>query len=145
MPTDLGRPFTIVWRGHPPHMLDPDVPVWYRFLEKYGPYFKKLYYDVLLGGIWLTDEQAKDPLQKMWRYDTAKRADALAELESEIWLIEVASYPGLRAVGQLQSYLYLWNEDPKIDKPVRCVMVSERIDTDLAATMAFHGIQIYIV
>ena len=145
MPTDLGRTYEITWRGRPPHMLDQDVPVWFRFLDRYGSLIRSLFYDCLLGGPFLTQEQEKDPLQKMWRFNTSKRADAIADLGSEVLIIEVASYPGLRAVGQLQVYQTLWIEDPKIDKPERLALVAERIDNDLGAACGKFGIQIYLV
>ena len=145
MPTLLGRKYEIDWRGNPPHMLAPDIPVWYRFLEKYGEYCKALYYDCLLGGPFLTPEQEKDPFQIMWRFNTSKRADAICELSTEVWIIEVANYPGLRAVGQLQVYQTLWIEDPKIAKPERLALVAERIDNDLGAACGRFGIQVYLV
>jgi hypothetical protein len=145
MPTSLGKKFSIDWRGTPPHMLMPDVPVWYRFLSKYGEYFKALYYDCLLGGPFLTIEQEADPFQVMWRFNTSKRADVIVETETETWIIEVADYPGLRAAGQLIVYQALWLEDPKIAKPERLVLVSERIDTDLGFACAKAGVQIYLI
>ena len=117
MPTTLGKPFSINWRGRPPHMLRPDIPVWYRFLEKWGFLFKKLYYDSLLGGPTLTKKEEKDYMKRMWRANNAKRTDAIAETENEVWIIEVADGPGMRAVGQLMVYQSLWFEDPKIIKP----------------------------
>jgi len=113
MPTELGRKYLTTWRGRPPHMQTTDHPVWYRFLDRYGKYFKALYYDCLLGGPFLTEEQYKDSMLRMWRFNTSKRADAIAELEDEVWIIEVADYPGLRAVGQLNVYQTLWIEDIK--------------------------------
>ena len=145
MPTTLGQKYLTTWRGSPPHMLAPDVPVWWRFLDKYGEYFQTLYYDSLLGGPFLTPEEEQDPLQRMWRFNTSKRADAIAELSTEVWIIEVASYPGLRAVGQLQVYQALWIEDPKISKPERLALVAERIDNDLGAACGKFGIQVYLV
>jgi len=145
MPTELGRRFAITWRGKPPQMLETDHPVWYRFLDKYGRYFKALYYNCLLGGPFLTKEQAADPFQKMWRFNTSKRADAIAELDNEVWIIEVANYPGLRAVGQLEVYQTLWAEDPKIMKPERLILVCERLDEDLGFACSQRGIQIYVV
>ena len=81
----------------------------------------------------------------MWRYNISKRADAIADLGSEVWIIEVANYPGLRAVGQLQVYQTLWIEDPKILKPERLALVAERIDNDLGAACGRFGIQVYLV
>jgi len=84
-------------------------------------------------------------MKRMWRANTAKRADAIAELAREIWIIEVAQRPGLRAIGQLLTYQHLWLEDPKIDKPVRVVLVAEQFDKDLFAAAANSGILIYAV
>ena len=145
MPTTIGRPYDLDWRGRPPHMLDPDIPVWYRFLEKYGFLLTALYYDCLLGGPFLTPEQEKDPFQRMWRFNISKRADAIAETPNEVWIIEVSADPGLRAVGQLQVYQNLWIEDPKIIKPERMVLVCDRLDPDLGAACGRFGIQVYIV
>lgn len=126
-------------------MLAPDIPVWYRFLEKWGFLFIKLYYDVLLGGPVLSPAQEKDPYWRMWRANTSKRADAIAELEHEVWVIEVASTPGLRAVGQLMVYINLWIEDPKIDKIEKPVLVCQALDTDLIASAARYGMQTYVM
>lgn len=145
MPTHLGPKYSTEWRGKPPHMLAPDIPVWYRFLDTYGRFFIALYYDCLLGGPFLSREQEQDKFQLMWRYNISKRADAIAELENELWIIEVADFPGLRAIGQLQVYQTLWIEDPAIKKPERLCLVSERIDNDLGAAVGKFGIQLYLV
>lgn len=145
MPTTLGDRFRIDWRGDPPHMLAPDIPVWYRFLEKWGHLFVALYYDCLLGGPWLTPEEEKDPLKKSWRYTSAKRPDAIAETQDEVWIIEVSANPGLRACGQVIAYQSLWLEDPKILKIERPTLVVETIDTDLGAACARLGVRIFVV
>lgn len=126
-------------------MLAEDVPVWYRFLKKWGASFQNLYYDVLLGGPRLTPDQEKDPYWRMWRSNTSKRADAIAETSNQVWIIEVAKTPGLRAVGQLQVYRSLWIEDPKISKPESVVLVCQDVDTDLLASAAMYGILIYVM
>lgn len=145
MSTTLGRAYSVNWRGRPPHMLRPDVPIWYRFLERYGYLFQRLYYDCLLGGPELTPAQERDPMQRMYRMNVCKRADAIAETDKETWLIEVADGPGLRAVGQLMVYRYLWREDPKINKPDRRLLVCRMIDRDMFAAAAKDGILIYVI
>ena len=145
MPTSLGKKYSIDWRGRPPHMLRQDVPVWYRFLEKWGFLFINLYYDCLLGGPTLTPEEEADPMKRMWRATNSKRADAIAETENEVWIIEVAEGPGLRAIGQLMVYLSLWVEDAKIMKPERKVLVCRKIDQDMFAAAAQSGIAIYVM
>ncbi len=145
MPTDLGKSYALDWRGDPPHMLKRDIPVWYRFLESWGPGFLNLYYDCLLGGPFLTQEEKKDPLKWMWRVNLAKRADAIAELEDELWIIEVAPDPGLRVIGQLQTYRALWLRDPKINKIERMILVSEVPNEDLFDAASMFGISIYLI
>lgn len=145
MPTTLGKTFAMSWRGDPPHMLKPDVPVWYRFLEKYHFNFENLYYDCLLGGPALSEEEQKDPIKRMWRQNNAKRADAIIDLKDEVWIVEVAERPGLRAVGQLQVYRSLWIEDPPILKPEKMILVAATVDQDLLASAARMGIESYIV
>lgn len=145
MPTTLGQKYNTDWKGKPPHMLKVDVPVWWRFLEKYSKGILWIYYDCLLGGPFLTPEEEKDPLKKMWRASTAKRADAIAELENEVWIIEVASDPGLRALGQLQTYRALWLRDPIIMKIEKMVLVCDRIDPDLLDAAGMQGILVFIV
>ena len=145
MPTLLGKPYATDWRGVPPHMLETDIPVWYRFLEKWGHIFTNLYYDCLLGGPLLTPEQLKDRYWQMWRANTSKRADAIAELPEEVWVIEVARRPGLRAVGQLMVYINLWIEDPAILKPEKPILVCEEVDTDLIASAARYGIRTHVM
>ena len=145
MPTDLGQTYSLDWRGDPPHMLKVDVPIWYRFLEKYGAPFLKLYYDCLLGGPYLTPDQMKDPYLKDYRLLNSKRADAIAELKDQVWIIEVAKEPGLRALGQVQVYRALWLRDPKIMKPEKVVLVADRINPDLLDAAGMYGVQTFLV
>lgn len=145
MPTTLGKRYSIDWRGNPPHMLAPDVPVWYRFLDLYGGQILNLFYDCYLGGPYLSPEEEMDPMKRMWRATTSKRADAIAETEAEVWLVEVANYPGMRALGQLLTYQTLWLEDPRISKIERLLLVCEHIDTDLAAGLGKLGVLLYVV
>lgn len=145
MPTDLGRKFLTDWRGTPPHMLAADIPVWYRFLTTWSFLFQSLYYDCFVGGPSYTPEQLKDPYLRMWRANSSKRIDALAVTADQVWIIEVASNPGLRSIGQLQVYRALWLEDPKIDKIEIPVLVCESVDQDLISASAKYGILTYVM
>lgn len=145
MPTTLGKPFSVAWRGRPPHMLFPDIPLWYNWLAKYGQFIDNLYYDSLVGGPWLPEGSAPDKFTSQWAYNISKRIDAVAELSDEVWIIEVATSPGLRAIGQLLCYWALWMEDPKIMKPEKLVLVCAAVDTDLLACAAKYGIVTYVM
>lgn len=84
-----------------------------------------------------------DPVyKKQWYLSTSKRIDALGEKPEELWIIEVAASPYLRAVGQCLTYQFLWNLDPKIDKPSKMVLVCPHLDTDLERVLKHYGVEI---
>ena len=145
MPTTLGKKWSLTWRGNPPHMLDTDVPVWYRFLEVYGHLFKSIWYDVYIGGPFYTKKELEDPIKRMWYQNLAKRIDVLCETRNEIWIIEVSAEPTLRPMGQLLSYQILWNLDPKVILPEKLVLVASSIDKDLLTVAGALSIQCYII
>ena len=126
-------------------MLKPDIPVWFRFLDTYGLLFKKLYYDSLIGAVLLTPLQEEDSMMRLWRHNTARRTDAITELDNEVWLIEVADDPGLRSIGQLLASRVLWIRDPVIAKPEKLVLVAETIEENLLDAASSYGIQIYLI
>jgi hypothetical protein len=145
MPTDLGEPFQITWRGDPQQMLPPDVPLWHHFLDRYASNFQKFYYNVRVGGPDMTDLKIDEAMKRMWYASTAKRIDAIGEMKEEIWIIEVASSPYLRAVGQCLSYKFLWEEDPKIDKPAKMILLCYFIDSDLRRILEHHQTRIITI
>lgn len=145
MPTDLGREYEITWRGDPPQMLPPDIPLWHHFLDRYASNFERFFYNVRVGSADMTKVIADEALKKMWYASTAKRIDAIGEMKEEIWIIEVASSPYLRAVGQCLSYPFLWNEDPKIDKPAKMILLCYFIDSDLRRILDHYGVKIIAI
>ncbi len=90
----------------------------------------------------MTKVVADEAMKKMWYASTAKLIDAIGEKKNEIWIIEVASSPYLRAVGQCLSYLFLWNEDPKISKPAKMVLLCYFIDSDLERILEHYEVMI---
>jgi hypothetical protein len=143
MPTKLGEPYSPLWRGRYPHMLPEDFPVWERYIDGHASDFTRLYYDVRVGGPKEIDPKvAPSPsMRKMWYDVNAKRIDVIGEKEDEIWIIEVTTTPGLRALGQLTTYIALWWDDPKIDKPAVPVLMAESIDADILRAMETYGMR----
>ena len=142
MPTELGNPYEITWRGDPEQMLPPDVPLWHLFLDRYASNFERFFYNVRVGGPDMTNVDASEAMKRMWYASTAKRIDAIGEKKNEIWIIEVASSPYLRAVGQMLTYRFLWDLDPKINKPVKDVLLCYFIDSDLEKVLKHNGVEV---
>lgn len=142
MPTELGDPYQITWRGDPPQMLQADIPLWWKFVDQFGGWFEKFYYNVRVGGPDISKIQGSEEIKKMWYASTAKRIDVIGERTKDLWIIEVAHSPYLRAVGQMVSYEYLWNLDPKINKPVKSLLLCPYIDADLLIILKHTGVTI---
>ena len=123
-------------------MLPPDVPLWHLFLDRYASNFERFFYNVRVGGPDISKIKGDLALAKMWYASTAKRIDAIGEKKGEIWIIEVAASPYLRAVGQCLSYKFLWEEDPKIDKPAKMILLCPFIDSDLERILKHYGVTI---
>lgn len=145
MPTEIGRPYEITWRGDPQQMLPADVPLWHLFLDHYAGNFERFFYNVRVGGPDLTSIDADEAIKKMWYASTAKRIDAIGEKKNEIWIIEVASSPYLRAVGQCLSYKFLWDEDPKINKPAKMVLLCYFLDSDLRKVLQANKVEVLTI
>jgi len=120
-------------------MLRPDYPVWERFLDKYAERIINLYYDVRVGEGGMDALHYDEKMAKMYRAVTAKRLDALIEFHDVVWLVEVSTGPGLRAIGQLAAYLALYVKDPKISKPTISMLICDRLDPDLKTTLALYS------
>jgi hypothetical protein len=145
MPTELGEPFEITWRGDPQQMLPADVPLWHRFLDRYASSFERFFYNVRVGGPDVSKIEGDEVLKRMWYLNTAKRIDAIGEKENELWIIEVASSPYLRAVGQMLTYRFLWDLDPKINKPVKDVLLCYYLDSDLEKVLKHHKVEVLTI
>ena len=93
----------------------------------------------------MTNVVADEAMKKMWYASTAKRIDAIGEKKGEIWIIEVASSPYLRAVGQCLSYKFLWELDPKIDKPASMVLLCPFLDSDLRRVLEHYKVTVLTI
>ena len=142
MPTDLGKPYPVTWRGAPEQMLPADVPLWWAFLDRNAFRYERFYYNVRVGGPDISTIKGSLAIAKCWYASTAKRIDVIAEKKSQLDIIEVASAPYIRAVGQCLTYPFLWNLDPKISKPIRMVLLCYYIDSDLEQVLKYHGVAV---
>lgn len=140
MPTlDLGEPYSPTWRGRPAGMLDPDVPVWHRYLDTHAADYLRLYYNVRIS----TEDYAlrfPDPnLLAIAAAILPKRVDAIGERPNGVDIIEVTETSGLRAIGQVLTYATLWKTlRPDDKRPIRLLIVCARcgVDESLAARAA---------
>jgi len=131
MPTLLGNRYEPSFAGHPPRMSQEDFPIWARWYPRIRATAKALYFDIGLG---LPDElpQSDDADQLLgWIRNTQKRADAIIERSSDVLLVELRFNAQLNAIGRLQGYKILLDDDNPFGKPVVAILVTNKGDSEV--------------
>lgn len=130
-------------QGHTyPHMAKHDARIWERFITRYSGYFDEAAYDVGVGGSETTDPLATERERMMWRWNTAKRIDAVVRNRDELWLVEVRPSAGLAAVGAVIGYTFLSELDKWPDRPLIMTIVTDRTDNDVRLLCQHFDIQL---
>ena len=127
------------------HLLPLERPIWGRYLAGTSEEFLSLVYDLHLG-----DGAPVDP---SWSSGTAaivaavsrKRVDVVGETADSIIMFEVKPRAGMGAMGQLLNYRALYLRERRPTKPLRMMVVCERVEPDVTRTYAQYGIEIALV
>ena len=139
--------YPIVWHrfetGHLyQHMAKHDARIWERFIARFAENFDEAAYDIGLGGQETTDPDATPRERLMWRWNTAKKIDAVARNRDELWLCEVRPAAGLAAVGAVLGYTMLSELDKWPDRPLIMTLVTDHIDPDTRYVAEHLDIQV---
>ena len=114
-----------------PHLLDPDIDLWIRFLEKHENEYQAFDYDVRVGKGRPTSKSEPEQIQKMAIELSQRRIDAVGYKENSITIIEITISAGLKAIGQLHSYPILYAETYKPKKRIETLLVAETLQADI--------------
>jgi hypothetical protein len=117
--------------GHYPHMAKHDAKIWERFLDLYASELHGVAYDVALGGFVLADDVASEPERQGWRYSTALKVDAVADVGDHVWIIEVKPTAGVSAIGAALCYVVMAEADGFTDKELVAAVVTDRATEDI--------------
>lgn len=125
-----------------PHMLPAETRRWDMFIEKHGLPVGVVSYDVHLGDGAEIDPAWPGWMASMVRSLSTHRVDVVVERRDEVIIVEVKGIAGMGAVGQLLGYEALWLRDRGTDRPVRLLLVCERVEADMGAVFAFYEIEV---
>lgn len=114
-----------------PHLLEPDIDLWLRFLDKYEDKYTTFDYDVRIG-------HGRDPgnsfspvMRNMGIELSQRRIDVVAYKENEIEIIEITVSAGLKCIGQLETYPILYKSTYKPFLPVTTLLLAEKLEADI--------------
>lgn len=126
-------------------MSQEDFLIWQVWYPNVRPNAERLFFDVGLG---LPDElpQTEDANQLMgWIRNTQKRADVIIERSKDVYLVELRYNATLNAIGRLQGYQLLLQDDNPFSKPIIPILVTNRHDSEVARVAELNRIAFDVV
>ena len=127
------------------HLMPLERPIWARYLERSEEVFLRLTYDLHLGQGAPIDPTWPEWLVRQVRAVSRKRCDVVGETSSQVIIFEVKPRAGMGALGQLLCYRELYQLEYGPVKPVRMVVVCERVEPDVYAVYGQFGVEIAVV
>ncbi|MBA7486836.1 hypothetical protein ES707_22397 [subsurface metagenome] len=125
---------------HYPHMLAEDIRVWTKFLRTDAHRFREVWYDLRVGQPVLLEPGASDMDKRIAAGLTRKRIDVVALVEGGYWVVEVKPYANMYAMGQILTYVRLFEQEYITKGEVTPVLVCDSYDLDLLEELDEFGI-----
>jgi len=116
---------------HYPHMLAEDNRVWTTFLQTDEHRLREVWYDVRVGQPVFLTLPTSEMEKRIADGLTRKRIDVVASVEDSIWVIEVKPRANMYALGQVLSYVRLFELEYQSSGRIVPVIVCDEIDQDL--------------
>ena len=126
-------------------MFPLDIAIWERFLEKYAADYEGFDYDIKVGTGSIPKEGTPENYARMQQVLSKYRIDAVGFKNGEIEIIEVKPEASTVAVGQIVTYVDLYNRDFKPTQKVVGVIVTDKEVGDMKYLTEKYGMRYYIV
>jgi hypothetical protein len=123
-----------------PHLLPEDIALWERFLAQYSTQFQYFEYDVRVGEGRPADTSYPDNIRQMALDLSMRRIDAVGYTPSELYIIEITTSAGLKAVGQLITYPILYAQTYHPARPLHPLLVTADLQPDVLPALQTHAI-----
>ena len=125
---------------HYPHMMTEDTEVWTKFLKAGTAKITRVWYDVRVGSTVLQGPEVSELEMRIAAGLTRKRIDAVAEVEGNTWVVEVKPYVTMYALGQILTYVRLFEQEYSYPGQLTAVLLCDDYDIDLLEEFEEFGI-----
>lgn len=125
---------------HYPHMLTEDIAVWTKFIKAGKVVISRVWYDVRVGGMVFAGPNVSEMEVRIAAGLTRKRIDVVAAIGGGTWVIEVKPYANMYAVGQILTYVRLFEQEYAYKGELSAVIVCDDYDDDLVEEFDELGI-----
>mgnify|MGYP001564971754 CR=1 FL=1 len=119
-----------------PHLLPVDVGLWEKFIHQYPGYFSQVAYDVHVGEGIIIPDGYDESLRGMAKTLTQKRIDVVGMAGGIAWIVEVKSYAGVTAVGQVMTYRQLLSQDHPNLTNIGMMILTDVFQPDMVGIMS---------
>ncbi len=114
-----------------PHLLQPDIDLWIRYLALHETEYLRFDYDVRIG-------KGRDPgnsepksIREMAIGLSQRRIDVVGYKPDQIQIIEITLLAGIKCIGQLETYPILYKETYNPDLPITTLLLTEKLEADI--------------
>lgn len=128
-----------------PHLLPEDIILWERFLTLHGQEFSHFDYDIRVGNGRPAGDIYPENIRQMALDLSMRRIDAIGHTPTELYIIEVTTSAGLKAIGQLITYPLLYQQTFGPTKPLHPLLVTESLQPDVLPALEAHAIDYLIL
>ena len=118
-------------RARFPHLLPADCDLWERFLDENPKRFSHIDYDVRVGFGRDPGHSFDSNLRQMAIDLSQRRIDAVGHSDGVLHIIEIATVPGLRALGQLIAYPTLYQQTFSPTQSLVPLLIAEVLQADI--------------
>lgn len=125
---------------HYPHMMSEDRVVWTKFLASEFVKIREVWYDVRVGQSVLVEGVHDHRIELIARGLTRKRIDVVASVGGGVWVVEVKPRATMYAVGQVLTYVRLFEREYFSPGKVVPVIICDSHDEDLLSEFDEFGI-----
>lgn len=126
------------------HLLQPDADLLQQYFAEFPDRYNHIDFDVRVGGGRDPGEHMPDHIRHMAIQLSQRRIDAVAHRIDRIDIIEVTQTAGIKALGQLQAYpyLYFYTYFPTLE--VKPVLVARKFSSDAEQLFMHHDIETHL-
>jgi hypothetical protein len=123
-----------------PHLMPLEIPIWEGFLSLHSSEYDRFEYDVRVGESITPPPDVDANIADMAVSLAKKRIDAVGWQGDNPTIIEIKSYAGLTAIGQLMTYPLLYTKEFPDHKPPGVLLVTMRLLPDIEFTLNTYSI-----
>ena len=128
-----------------PHLFPKDIPIWERYLKKFGADYVGFDYDIKVGSGIEPPESATEADMRLIAGVYKKRIDAVGYTSDRTDIIEVKPAATFSAVGQVLGYAALYRTEFPNQPAVTPVLLTDFETPDIRAFAANNGVKLVVI